>query len=526
MRAKQGSAFTRALLRNGLPIVCPDFADDARVSADDACPNVEAGPALFVPLFQREQATGYLALYRRRDQAAFTSEETRMALLLGAWTGMAIENLRLAESLEKLAVTDDLTQVYNYRFLKSALRREIKRAGRFGQELALIMLDVDNLKTYNDHNGHLRGSFVLKEIAGLLAEQVRTFDLVAKYGGDEFTIILPDLHQPEDAAQVAEKILERVAEPVIAGSNSIEASVSIGIAVHPYDGTDIDTLLRNADDAMYRAKQAGRNNYQLCTEQMKTRAMERSSMQSRLRKAMDDKELVLAYQPEISLSTGQIVGAEAILRWHDSERGVIEARDFIPIAEETRLIVPLGEWALFTACRQLRQWADAGMPPLRMAVNISSRQFQQRDLADVVRRAVDDAGINPASLELEIRETTAIRDIDLTVELLKPLRDTGVSIAIDDFGSSLGSLRVLPINAVKMDRALVASVATADADASIASAVIGVSRRLRLRVAADGVETREQFDFLKAHGCQEAQGSYFSAAVDPESFTQLSHSAV
>ncbi len=247
-------------------------------------------------------------------------------------------------------------------------------------------------------------------------------------------------------------------------------------------------------------------------------------MQSRLRKAMDNGELVLAYEPEVSLATGRIVGAEAIPRWKDTEHGVIEARDFIPVAEETRLIVPLGEWALFKACHQLRQWSDAGLPPLRIAVNISARQFQQRDLASVVRRAVDDSRIDPALLELEIRETTAMRDVDLTIELLNFLRDVGVTIAIDDFGSSyssLGSLRVLPIHVVKMDRGLVADVATDEADASIVSAVIGVSRKLRLRVAADGVETREQFEFLKSHGCQEAQGSYFGAAVDPDRFTLL-----
>jgi EAL domain-containing protein (putative c-di-GMP-specific phosphodiesterase class I) len=280
---------------------------------------------------------------------------------------------------------------------------------------------------------------------------------------------------------------------------------------------------------MYRAKQAGRNTYQLCTEQMKTRATERLSMQSRLRKAMDNQELVLAYEPQVSVTTGLIAGAEAIIRWNDSEHGVIEARDFIPVAEETRLIVPLGEWALFTACRQLRQWSDAGSLPLRLGVNISARQFQQRDLASVVRRAIDDARIDPALLELEIRETTAMRDVDLTIELLNLLREVGVTIAIDDFGSSyssLGSLRVLPINAVKMDRGLVAGVATAEADASIVDAVINVSRRLRLRVAADGVETRQQFDFLKNHGCQEAQGSYFSAAVAPETFTHLTASGL
>ena len=432
--------------------------------------------------------------------------------------------LAAEKQIEFQAYHDALTQLPNRRLFVERLEIHLVAAKRARVSVAVLFIDLDRFKTINDTLGHNVADAVLVEVAQRLRSCVRQTDTVARHGGDEFTIILPGLHEPEDAAQVAEKILERVAEPVVAGTNSIEISASIGIAVFPYDGTDIDTLLRNADDAMYRAKQAGRNNYQLCTEQMKTRAMERSSMQTRLRKAMDAEELVLAYEPQISLATGHIIGAEAVIRWNDAERGVIETRDFIPVAEETRLIVPLGEWALFSACRQVRRWADAGLPSLRMAVNISSRQLQQRDLAGVIRRAIDESKVDPTSLELEIRETTVMRDVDVAIELLRPLRDVGVSIAIDDFGSSyssLGSLRVLPINAVKMDRGLVTNVATADADASIVDAVIGVSRQFRLRVAADGVETREQADFLKDHGCQEAQGSYFSAAVDPESFAHL-----
>ena len=431
--------------------------------------------------------------------------------------------LEAEEQIESLAYNDPLTHLPNRRLFVERLEMNLLAAKRVRDNVGVLFIDLDRFKAINDTLGHDVADALLVEIAQRLKSCVRGTDTVARYGGDEFTVILPDLHQPEDAAQVAEKILERVIEPVAVGETSVEISVSIGIAVFPHDGTDINTLLRNADDAMYRAKQAGRNNYQLCTEQMKTRAMERSTMQSRLRKAMDDDALVLAYEPQVSLTTGLIVGAEAIIRWNDGERGVIEASDFLPVAEETRLIVPLGEWALFAACRQLRQWSDAGLPPLRMAMNISARQFQQRDLADLVRRAIDGARIDAALLELEIRETTAMRDVDLTIELFGYLRDAGVTIAIDDFGSSyssLGSLRVLPINAVKIDRGLVTSAASVEADGSVVSAVIGVSRKLGLRVAADGVETREQCTFLKDHGCQDAQGAYFSAPLDPASFAR------
>ena len=432
--------------------------------------------------------------------------------------------LEAEEQIEALAYHDPLTHLPNRRLFIERLEMNLLGAKRVRDNVGVLFIDLDRFKAINDTLGHDVADALLVEIANRLKSCVRGTDTVARYGGDEFTVILPDLHQPEDAAQVAEKILERVVEPVVAGETSIEISVSIGIAVFPHDGQDINTLLRNADDAMYRAKQAGRNNYQLCTEQMKTRASERSTMQSRLRKAMDDDALVLAYEPQISLTTGRIVAAEAMIRWNDAEHGVIEPSDFIPLAEETRLIVPLGEWALFAACRQLRQWHDAGLPPLRMSVNISPRQFQQRDLADVVRRAADAARIEPTLIELEIRETTAMRDVDLTIELFGYLRDAGVTIAIDDFGSSyssLGSLRVLPINAVKIDRGLVASVTASEADASVVAAVINVSRKLRLRVAADGVEKRDQFEFLKDHGCQDAQGPYFSAAVDPDAFALL-----
>jgi diguanylate cyclase (GGDEF)-like protein/PAS domain S-box-containing protein len=431
---------------------------------------------------------------------------------------------RAEQQIEYQAYHDALTQLPNRRLFVERLELSMLAAKRARTNAAVLFIDLDRFKTINDTLGHSVADALLVEIAQRLRSCVRQTDTVARYGGDEFTVILPVLNQPEDAAQVAEKILERVSEPVVTGAHVIEVSASIGIAVYPYDGTEIDTLLRNADDAMYRAKEAGRNTYQLCTEQLKTRAMERLSMQSRLRKAMRDGELALAYQPQVSLATGLIVGAEAVVRWNDPERGVVEPGEFIPIAEETRLIVPLGEWALFTACRQLREWSEAGLPRLRIGVNIPGRQFQQRDLAAVVRRAIDDSGIDPALLELEFREGIAMRDLDLTAELLNLIRDVGVSIAIDGFGSahsSLGSLRVLPIDAVKIDPRLVEQVTSNSPDAAIVDAVIAVGRTLSLRVVAEGVENREQLDFLKSRGCQEAQGSYLSATVDPDGFRRL-----
>jgi diguanylate cyclase (GGDEF)-like protein/PAS domain S-box-containing protein len=420
---------------------------------------------------------------------------------------------RAEEQIEFQAYHDALTHLPNRRMFVERLELSLLAAKRTGGNVAVLFIDLDRFKTINDTLGHGVADALLVEVAQRLRSCVRQTDTVARYGGDEFTIILPDLHQPEDAAQVAGKILERAVEPVAAGATAIELSVSIGIAVYPYDGTDFDALLRNADDAMYRAKHAGRNGYQLCTEHMKTRAMERMSMQSRLRKAMDDDELVLAYQPQVSVRGGLLCGAEAQVRWNDGS-------DFIALAEETRLIVPLGEWMLLTACRQIRRWLDAGFPPLRVAVNIFTRLFQQRDLDRTVRRAVDECAIDPALLELEIRETTAMRDVEITVQRLQRLRNIGVSIAIHDFGSaysSLRSLQVLPIDAVRIDRHFLDNGAAAAGDAAIFGAVIDVSRAIGLRVCADGVDTREQLQLLERRGCQEAQGAYFGGAVDPRS---------
>ena len=428
---------------------------------------------------------------------------------------------RAAAQIEFHAYHDALTQLPNRRLFVDRLELSLLSAKRARKNVAVLFLDLDRFKSVNDTYGHGTADELLVEIARRLRNCVRQTDTVARLGGDEFTIILPDLHDAEDAARVAEKILESVAQPAAIGETAIEVSVSVGVAIFPHDGADSETLLRNADNAMYRAKEAGRNTYQLATSQMNTRAMKRLSAHSRLRKAMADDQLTLVYQPQISIATGMTCGAEALLRWNDPDRGVVEPAEFIPTAEDSGLILPLGEWVLFTACRQLRAWSDSGGPPMRIAVNLSARQFEERELPALVRRAIDDAGIDPSRLELEIAEATALRHLEGTVEMLELLRQTGVTLAIDDFGrdySSLRHLEALPVDAVKIDRVCVAGVAVSTTAAAIARAVIDVSTTLDLRVVAEGVESVEQLDFLRLRGCHEAQGFYFSPAVAPDAF--------
>ncbi|HEX8171976.1 MAG TPA: EAL domain-containing protein [Thermoanaerobaculia bacterium] len=429
---------------------------------------------------------------------------------------------RAEEQIEFHAYHDVLTHLPNRKLFTDRLRHSVSRAKRSGKAVAVMFIDVDHFKTINDTLGHTAGDELLLEMARRLRDCVRDDDTVARLGGDEFTIILSELRQPEDAVHVAQKILQAVQEPLTIGGMPIVVTASIGIALYPVDGADPESLLRNADSAMYRAKEAGRNTYQLCTDEMKKRAMERLSLESRLRVALRDDQLMLAYQPQINLVTGRTIGVEALVRWNDPERGIVQPASFIPIAEESRLIVPLGEWVLRTACNQMRQWHDRGAGPMRLSVNLSARQFQQHDLVDMVRSALADSGLPGAALELEITETTAMQNADVTVEVLRALRAIGVGISIDDFGmgySSLNYLKRFPITAVKIDRAFVRDLATSEGDAAIVSAVIGMARSLRLRVVAEGVETAEQFAILRGKNCDEGQGFYFSRPVWGEELT-------
>ena len=431
---------------------------------------------------------------------------------------------RAEEQIEFHAYHDVLTHLPNRKLFTDRLRHSITRARRNGRPVAVMFIDIDHFKTVNDTLGHTAGDELLLEMARRLRDCVREDDTVARLGGDEFTIVLSDLRHPEDAVNIAGKILDAVQEPLSIGSTPLSVSASIGIALYPADGVDAESLLRNADSAMYRAKEGGRNTYQLCTHEMKQRAMERLAVESRLRTALHQEQLMLMYQPQVSLADGRMIGVEALVRWNDPERGLVGPDAFIPIAEETRLILPLGEWVLRTACRQASEWQDAGAGPLRIAVNLSARQFVQQDLVEMVRSALEESHLDPSLLDLEITETTAMQNAEITVDVLRALRALGVGISLDDFGmgySSLHYLKRFPITAVKIDRAFVKDLETSAGDAAIVGAVIVMARSLRLRVVAEGVETAEQYGFLRNRECDEAQGFYFSRPVVAEELTRM-----
>jgi diguanylate cyclase (GGDEF)-like protein/PAS domain S-box-containing protein len=428
---------------------------------------------------------------------------------------------RAEEQIEFHAYHDVLTHLPNRKLFTDRLMQNITRAKRYGRgAVAVMFVDLDHFKTINDTLGHEAGDELLLEMSRRLRDCVRDDDTVARLGGDEFTIILAELRHPEDAAGVAEKIILAVQEPITIGGTTLEISASIGISIYPEDGADPETLLRNADSAMYRAKESGRNTYQLCTEDMKRRAQERLSLETRLRKAIQAGQLTLHYQPQIALATGKVIGIEALVRWSDPERGLIHPSAFIPLAEETRLILPLGDWVLRTACRQMREWRNRGLDIPHVSVNLSARQFQHAEIVDRVREVLNETGLEASALDLEITETTAMANAEATVEVLHALRALGVSVSIDDFGtgySSLNYLKRFPITCVKIDRVFVRDLATSDGDAAIVAAVIGIARSLRIRVTAEGVENAEQLAFLRRRKCDAAQGYLFSRPVTAES---------
>jgi diguanylate cyclase (GGDEF)-like protein len=429
-----------------------------------------------------------------------------------------------AQRVEYLAYHDGLTGLPNRSMFSKLLSQRINEAHRYHRRLAVAFLDLDRFKQINDTLGHEAGDQLLQEVAKRLRACVRESDTVARLGGDEFVVLLPELGDATYAASVAQKILSVIAKPFTLIGHEFRITASIGISAYPEDGLDEQTLTKNADIAMYQAKAEGKNNFQFYSENLNANSLERLTLESSLRHALEHNEFRLCYQAKRDIGSGRITGMEALLRWEHPDLGLVAPMQFIPIAEETGLIVPIGRWVLETACSQNVAWQSAGVPPLNIAVNLTARQFSDEHLLEDVTAVLETTGMDPHLLEFELSESLLIRDIEATLRILTGLKHLGIRIAIDDFGtgySSLATLQRFPLDTIKIDRSLIHDISAEPEGTGLADAVIAMGKNLSLTVVAQGVETAEQADYLRTHACDELQGFYFNRPLPSEEFTQL-----
>lgn len=434
------------------------------------------------------------------------------------------ERKKYEEELEYQANHDGLTGLPNRNLLADRLNQALSFTDRYGKQAAVLFLDLDHFKFINDSLGHDMGDRLLEITAGRLTECVRATDTVARHGGDEFVVVLPDLADGEDAATIALKIQDAVYQPFKLGEHELMISCSTGISMYPGDGDDAQTLLKNADAAMYRAKEQGRNCFRFYACEMNDKAVVRMAMESHLRRALERGEFLLHYQPQVDLASGRVIGMESLIRWQSPELGFISPAQFIPLAEETGLIVPIGEWVMKTSCAQNRAWQVAGFPPLIMAVNLSPRQFRQEKLAEFVARMLEETGLEPKYLELEIIESLVMHDVERAVVILNELKALGVHLSIDDFGtgySSLSYLKRFPFDKLKIDQSFVRDITSDPDNAAIVRAIIAMGHSLNLRLIAEGIETAGELSYLRSLACDDMQGYYFSRPVPAPVFEQM-----
>lgn len=459
-----------------------------------------------------------------------SGDDGRTARLVGTVHDIT-ERTLAEERIRYLAHHDTLTALPNRFHFEDRMEQALAFAQRNGLMMAVLFLDLDHFKKVNDTLGHHAGDRLLQEAAGRLMKCLRRSDtlthagredaspFVSRMGGDEFTILLTDLAHPQDAARVSQRIITALAKRYVIGGHEVFVGASIGISLFPSDGEDCNQLLRNADTAMYHAKEMGRNTYQYYSGSMNATALERLTMENNLRWALKRNEFRLCYQPQLDVATGRVVGMEALLSWHHPGCEVVPPDDFIPLAEETGLIVPIGEWVLWNACAQAVTWLHEGLPPVRVAVNLSSIQFRSHRLAELVRKVLRATGLPPSHLEMEITEGVFMSNEEDAAAVIRDLKKLGVRFSVDDFGtgySSLSRLSRFPLDALKIDRSFVRDISADPAAAGLTAAIIAMARNLGLNVIAEGVETPEQFAFLKANGCAEVQGFLFSSPLTPD----------
>jgi len=457
-------------------------------------------------------------------------QETNAKLVIAS-----IEAIKLTEQaeadkvqLDRLAHFDVLTDLPNRGLLQDRLGQAIEAAHRQRRQLAVMFLDMDNFKHINDSLGHSIGDQLLQSIAQRLVACVRHSDTVSRQGGDEFVLLLPFIEHAKDAALSAQKILAALELPHHIDGNDLYSSVSIGISIYPGDGQDAETLIKCADAAMYHAKEHGRNNYKFFEQAMNARAVQRQSIEADLRGALERQEFVLHYQPKTNLRTSKIVGVEALIRWAHPKRGLLQPEQFVSIAEDCGLIVPIGRWVLREACRQARAWQQAGLAPIMVAVNTSTLELRAKDFLENLRATLESTLLEPRYLEIELTESVLMRNAESTGSLLQAISDLGVKLAIDDFGTGYSSLSYLsrfPIDTLKIDQSFVKQITNNPDDANIVIAVINMGKSLRQSVIAEGVETPEQHAFLLAQHCDEGQGYYFGRPVEAAALAALLQSA-
>jgi diguanylate cyclase (GGDEF)-like protein len=436
------------------------------------------------------------------------------------------ETRALSEKLAHMAQHDALTGLPNRMLLADRIKSAISMASRRLSKPGVLFLDLDGFKHVNDTLGHAAGDKLLQSVANRLSSCVRTSDTVSRLGGDEFVILLAEITQPEDAAIAVARMLEAVSAPHHVDDQELHITTSIGVSLYPVDGMDAETLIKNADAAMYQAKASGRKSYRFFEPAVNLRALERQRTEEGLRRALDREEFVLHYQPKLDLATGRIHSAEALIRWTHPQHGSVQPNDFISVAEESGLIVPIGRWVLREACSQAKTWADAGLPLQSIAVNVSAIEFQNEHFLSNVFDTLKETGVAPEMLELELTESVLMKRSSHAAATLKALRAEGIRLAIDDFGTGYSSLSYLtrfPVDTLKIDQSFIRRITEVPSETAIVKAVLSMARSLNLRVVAEGVETRNELDFLQAHQCDEAQGYYFSHPLPAERFKEFLH---
>ncbi|MGE5523591.1 MAG: EAL domain-containing protein [Rhodospirillaceae bacterium] len=518
----QGDSPTATSLRNNCAVIFNQAPPDGAAPWRAVCARHDMHALATIPLTQSGKAFGALCLYAR-EFGYFDPELVLLLRKMADNVSFALDNYvreakrRQAEQhVRHLAHHDVLTALPNRSLLAERVESAIAHARRGGTQLALLFVDLDRFKLINDSLGHLIGDQVLKNVAERLLRCVRSSDTVGRQGGDEFLVLLPDIGHVDDAARVAEKIIAEVTRPCFVGQHELATGASIGIAIYPENGADMVELVRNADAAMYAAKQAGRNGYRFYSHNMNARASERLQLEHDLRYAVERGELHLTYQPQIELATGAVVGIEALVRWHHPKLGIVSPDRFIPLAEESGLIVPIGEWVLREACRQRSAW-HALPAGVRMCINVSAIQFRQPDFEKLLTGVLRETGLAAASVELELTESVVMQGVQAVTAALSGLSAEGLTLAIDDFGagySSLSYLRHLPIQRLKVDRSFISDLATSDDAVAITRAILSMGHTLGLEIIAEGVETPAQAELLRAAACDRAQGFLYCRPLE------------